>query len=265
MNKNKVPKIGLALGSGGAKGLSHIGVIKFLVKNNIPINYIAGSSIGALIGGIYAVTQNIEEIENEVLNSNWKKIFSLLDPIFKGGLIGGKKVEKFVGKYTNQKTFNEINIKLKIIATDIDTGNTVIIDKGNIATAIRASISFPLLFKPIKINEKFLADGGLSMPVPVDVVKKMGANIVIAVNLDGSYFDKVNDSRKTKYYNTVNNSLNILKYHLANYNIENANIIVTPRTGNVSWSKFLDGKNTITAGEKAMAEKFNELKKLIDV
>ncbi len=264
MNKNKRPKIGLALGSGGAKGLSHIGVIKFLEEKNIPISYIAGSSIGALIGGVYAVKKDIEEIENEVLNNNWKKIFSLLDPIFKGGLIGGKKVEKLIEKYTNQKKFNETNIKLKIIATDIDTGNTVIIDRGDIATAIRASISFPLLFKPIKIDGKTLADGGLSMPVPVDVTKKMGADIVIAVNLDGSYFDKASDSKKTKHYNTANNSLNILKYHLANYNIENADIVVTPKTGSVSWGKFLDGKNTINAGEKAMTKKFNDLKKLID-
>ncbi len=265
MTKENAPKIGLALGSGGAKGLSHIGVIKFLEKNNIKIDYIAGSSIGALIGGVYAVTKNIDEIEAEVLNNNWKKIFHLLDPIFKGGLIGGKRVEKFIEKYTKQKKFNETIIKLKIIATNFDNGEPVIIDKGDVATAIRASISFPLLFKPMKINNKTLADGGLSIPIPVDVVKKMGADIVIAVNLDGSYFDKVNDSKKTKYYNMTNNSLNILKYHLANYNLKNANIIVTPETGDVGWNKFLDGKNVINAGEKAMQGKFDELKKIITI
>lgn len=263
MNSKKRKKIGLALGSGGAKGLSHIGVIKILEENNIPIDYIVGSSIGALVGGAYAVTKNINQIEEEVLNSNWKKIFSLLDPIFKGGLIGGKKVEKFIEKYTDHKKFTETKIKLKIIATDIDNGVPVILEKGNIATAIRASISFPLLFKPIEINGKILADGGLSIPVPVDIVRKMGADIVIGVNLDGSYFDKSSDHKKTKYYNITNNSLNILKYHLANYNIKNADIIVTPKTGNVSWSKFIDGKNIIRAGEKSMSVKIDELKKLI--
>ncbi len=263
MNKKETKKIGLALGSGGAKGLSHIGVIKLLEDNNIPIDFIAGSSIGALIGGAYAVTKDIKQIEDEVLNNNWKKIFSLLDPIFKGGLIGGKKIEKFIEKYTKKKHFGEINIKLKVIATDINSGEASILDKGSIATAIRASISFPLLFKPIEINGKVLADGGLSMPIPVDVARKMGADIVIGVNLDGSYFDKVNDLKKTKHYNTANNSLNILKYHLANYNIKNADIIVTPKTGEVSWNKFIDGKNIIRAGEKAMSEKMNALKKII--
>ncbi len=265
MKSKKTPKIGLALGSGGAKGLSHIGVIKFLVENNIPIDYIAGSSIGALIGGTYAVTKNITEIEKEVLDNNWKKIFSLLDPVFKGGVISGKKVEKFIEKYTKQKKFNEIDIKLSVIATDVNSGRAEIIKRGDVASAIRASISFPLFFKPIKFGGKTLADGGLSIPVPVDVVKEMGADIVIAVNLDGSYFDISNDRKKTKFYNVANNSLNILKYHLANYNIENADIVVTPKTGNVNWSKFIDGKNIIIAGEKAMSKEFNNLKKIIGV
>ncbi len=255
-------KIGLALGSGGAKGLSHIGVIKVLHEAGIKFDYIAGSSIGALIGGAYACCGDISKIEEEVINSNWKKIFALIDPVFKGGLIGGIKVKKFIENYTQRKDFSDLGNKLAIVATDFDTGDPVVITKGDIATAIRASISFPLLFKPVKIDNKTLADGGLSTPVPVNIVREMGADIVIAVNLDGSYFKSGKKIRRG-YYDTANDSINILKYHLANYNIKRADIVITPQTGDVKWNKFADGGEITLSGELAAKKNLKKIRDMI--
>ncbi len=260
MKKNK---LGLVLGSGGAKGLSHIGVIKVLEENNISIDFIAGSSIGALVGGVYASTKNISIIEEVVLSTDWKKIFSLIDPAFKGGLLGGDKVKSFIKKYIGKDNFEDLLIPLSVVATNLKDGMPVVYNKGDVVTAIRASISFPLLFRAVKIDEVVLADGGLSLPVPVSVVKEMGADVVLAVNLDGDYFNKDHQKTKTRFYNTANNSLNILRYHLAKHNSKEADIVILPKTGGVNWDKFVKGKEVIASGEEAMREKIDDLKKLL--
>ncbi len=262
--KKKKLKVGLALGSGGAKGLSHIGVIKVLEENNISIDYIAGSSIGSLIGGAYAVEKDIKKVEKVVVETNWKKVFKLIDPALKGGLINGAKVKKFLDEHTHGASFKDLKIPLAVVSTNLKNGTPVISTKGEVAAAIRASISFPLLFKPFKINNQNLGDGGLSIPVPVSVVREMGADIVIAVNLDGDYFNEEHAKERVRFYQVANNSLNILRHHLAVFNTEGADLVILPKTGDISWGKFLDGRSVIYNGEKAMRAKIDELKSLLE-
>ncbi len=264
MKSRKKIKIGLALGSGGAKGLSHIGVIKVLEKNNISIDYVAGSSIGALVGGAYAATKDIRKIEKVVLDADLRKAFSLIDPALRSGLIGGKKVKDFIESQTKEKKIEDLLIPFSVVATDLKNGESVIIKKGDAAQAIRASISFPLVFKPIKIKKRVLGDGGLSLPVPVRVVKEMGADVVIAVNLDSNYFDRRNVREKLGFYGVASNSLNILRFHLAENNTKEADVTILPKTGNISWSKFIKGKDVIASGEKAAKRKINHLKRVIE-
>jgi len=261
MTELKRPKIGLALGSGSAKGLAHIGVIKVLEENNIPIDFIAGSSIGAMIGGAYASGLSIKEIEAIALSTNWRKVFFVLfEPKLRQGLIGGEKVKKFIESYIDGKDFKDCKIPFVAVATDLRTGEAVILDKGKMASAIRASVSIPLVFKPVKINGRTLADGGLSAPVPVEIVKSMGADMVIAVNLDKHYCDK---KYKPGWYNIVNDSLNILRHHLAHLNMEKADIIIDINTGKSSWYKFVNGQDKILAGEEATKIILPHLKELI--
>lgn len=255
-------KIGLALGSGGARGLAHIGVIKVLEENNIPINFIAGSSIGSLIGGLYAAGLTIKEIEKIALETNWRQIFSVLfDPYFKQGLISGKKLEKIIKNYLQEKNFEDCKITFSAVATDLKTGEIVIFNKGKISSAIRASMSIPLIFKPVEINGRFLADGGLSSPIPVEVVKSMGADIVIAVNLDKHYYD---ENKKPKLYDIINDALNILRHHLALANIKNADIVIEVNLSKNYWYQFVNGRNKILAGEKATKEILPKLLKIIN-
>jgi len=240
----KRPKIGLALGSGGPKGLAHIGVIKILEENNIPIDFIAGSSIGALIGGFYSATKDIGQVEKIALNANWRQLLSLIDPSLQRGLIGGEKIKKFVERHIGKIKFQDLKIPFSAITTDLKTGEIISINQGEVASAIRASISIPLVFKPVERKGRLLADGGLSLPVPVKTARRMGAELVIAVNLDADYFAN-NDNNKTNlgFYKIANNSINLLRYHLASWNIKEADIIVEPKfgikLGIVRWNKFL--------------------------
>jgi NTE family protein len=260
MTKLKQPKIGLALGGGSSKGLAHIGVIKILEENNIPIHFIAGSSIGAIVGGCYATGLSVRKMEEITLATNWRKLFSLVDPRLKQGLIGGRKIQAFIETYVGGKKFEDCKIPFAAVATDLKTGEAVILNKGEITQAIRASISLPLIFTPVEMGGRTLIDGGLSMPVPVKVVKSMGADIVIAVNLNKYYCDK---KPKSNWYDITNNSLNILRYHLASSNISNADVVIEINVGKNSWYRFDSGQDKIVTGEKATKMVLSKLQEVI--
>ncbi len=177
-------KVGLALGSGSARGISHLGVIQALEENDIPIDAIAGTSIGAFVAAIYA-TDKIESYREFVLKLNWRMILSYFDVVFpKSGLLEGKKVHDLFSMHTKAQTFDDFRIPVKMVATDLTTGQAVIMDSGNIIEAIRASISVPGVFTPVVADGRVLVDGGLVNPIPVDVARSMSVDIVIAVNLN---------------------------------------------------------------------------------
>ena len=180
----KRPKIGLALGSGSARGLSHIGVIKVLEKNKVPIDYISGTSIGALIGGHYATFLDIKELEKMALKITKRDLVKLLDvSLPKNSLIKGKKIRNLIQEKMGNQTFSHTKIPLTIIATDLESGKEVIMNRGKLVDAMQASISIPGIFSPVELNGKLLIDGGVTNSTPVDVVKKMGADIIIGVDL----------------------------------------------------------------------------------
>ena len=262
MAKSKRPKIGLALGSGGSRGLAHIGVIKALEENNIPIDFIAGSSIGAMVGGFYAARLSIKKMEEISLETNWRRMFSLVDPHLKQGLISGEKVKTFIEGYVDGKKIEDCKIPFVAVATDLKTGEIVILNKGEMAQAIRASISIPLVFKPVEIDGKTLADGGLSAPVPVEIVQGMGADIIIAINLDKHYHD---EEWKPGWYDIANGSLNILRHHLALSNVASADMVINIDVGkNNYWYQFINGQDKILTGEKATKEILPRLQEIIN-
>jgi NTE family protein len=203
-------KIGLALGEGGKRFYIHIGVLKALESEGIKLDYIAGTSIGSLIGGLYALWEDIDKIEEYVLSLNFNKYYLFprediklqnidetpfiifYSDISKGkigaellkGLMDGKIIRDEIDRLTNRASFEyDLKIPFKVVTTDLITGEKVVIDQGRISNAIAASMSVPGLFIPFKFEDKMLVDGGLIDPVPVDVVREMGADIVIGVNL----------------------------------------------------------------------------------
>lgn len=177
-------KLGLALGSGSSRGWAHIGVIRALEEAGLHVNFVAGTSIGALVGAVYA-SGGIDELEDIVLRLDWKKITYFVDMVLpKSGLIDGKKISAFVQSHTKGVTIEELQIPFCAVATDLYTGSEVAIKQGDIIEAVRASISVPGIFTPVRKNDGILVDGGLVNPVPVDIVRQMGADFVIAVDLN---------------------------------------------------------------------------------
>ena len=183
--KKKGLKIGLALGGGSARGLAHVGVILALEAYNIPIDIIAGTSIGSVIGGLYASGATIEQLEEVALSIKKSKTLFMIDPVFPhSGLINGDRIEKMLNQFAlEDKTFDDLKIPFAAVATEIGSGAEVILNQGKVIDAVRASISIPGIFTPVKYENYYLVDGGVVNPVPVDVVKMMGADIIIAVSL----------------------------------------------------------------------------------
>ncbi len=209
------PRIGLVLSGGGARGLSHVGVLKVLEEARVPVDLIVGTSMGAIIGGLYASGMNADEIEREILELEWGGIFEareprqklsqrrkeedfLLSPVLRVGFANGefrlptgavstRALEAMLRRYTlptrHLTRFDDLPTPFRAVATDLETGEAVILQDGDLAAALRASMSVPGFFAPLEWNGRILGDGGLVNNLPVDVARAMGADVVIAVNI----------------------------------------------------------------------------------
>ncbi len=183
---NSIPsgRIGLALGSGSARGWAHIGVIHALEEAGFTVDCVAGTSIGALVGAVYS-SGKLFEMEEAVLRLDRKQILMFSDVVLpKSGLIDGRKITNLIEKYVLDTSLEDLPLPLRIIATDLTTGGEVVLQKGNIVEAVRASFSLPGVFIPVRKDGNLLVDGGLVNPVPVSAAKNMGADFVIAVDLN---------------------------------------------------------------------------------
>lgn len=180
-SKKQRPKVGIALSGGAVRGISHIGILKVLENKKIPIDFISGTSIGAMIGALYASRIGIKKIENIVKTTEWRKLVDFTIP--KTGFIAGKRIERYIGELIDHKNFEDLSIPLSIVSTELNRGEKVVFNQGNLTKAIRASISLPGVFEPVIQGNSIFVDGGLVDPIPVDIVKEMGADIVITVDL----------------------------------------------------------------------------------
>lgn len=178
-------KVGLVLGSGASRGWAHIGAIEALHDAGIPIHLVAGCSVGAFVGAIFA-SGGLEQLKKYVIEMNGKSMFSFSDlTLIRSGLLDGdKKLRELFCMHSDKKNFDELEIPLKVVAADMHSGDQVVLDSGDLLKALRASMSFPGLFAPTCHKNRWLIDGGVVDPVPVGVARAMGADIVIAVNLD---------------------------------------------------------------------------------
>lgn len=186
--KNK--KVGLALGSGSARGWAHIGVIQALSEAGVPVDYVAGTSMGALVGSFYA-SDHLTALREFALEMDWKQIVYFFDVVFpRSGLIDGIKVQNFVREHVGSVNIEDLGTPFSAIATDLTKGTEVVIESGDIIEAVRASISLPGIFTPVQQNDMYLVDGGLVNPVPVTAVRAMGADYIIAVDLNHDILEK---------------------------------------------------------------------------
>lgn len=182
--RNDNLKIGLALSGGAAKGLAHIGVIKAIEEAGIQVDFISGSSMGALVGAAYASGVPIDTLEKVAIGTDLKTVAKLFRPgLSPSGFVDGKKVKEFLYTLYGDKKIEDLPIPFTATAADISTGKLYIISKGSLIEAVRASISIPIVFTPVKHRDNLLVDGGLVDPLPIDIVKEMGADYIIAVHV----------------------------------------------------------------------------------
>ncbi|MDE1173547.1 MAG: patatin-like phospholipase family protein [Parvibaculaceae bacterium] len=189
------PKIGLALGSGGARGWAHIGVLRVLAREGIVPDIVSGTSIGALVGGCY-VAGKLDELEDFAIGLTRRRILGLLDfRLPASGLIGDSKLEKLLGEHLGDTLIEDMDRVFVSVATELATGHEVWMHEGNLIQAMRASYAIPGLFPPVLHERRWLIDGALVNPVPVSVCRALGARVVIAVNLNTDPFDRSGQSR----------------------------------------------------------------------
>jgi NTE family protein len=259
--------LGLALGSGGIRGLAHVGVIRTLLKHDIPIDFIAGASIGAWVGAHYALFQDLERLEEFTVNKKEEKLRILLEPSFKGGLVGGERTRKLLTEWLEDASFEETKIPLSIVATDLYKRESVIFSSAALVPAVQASMAIPGLFKPVSHHGRVLVDGGVTNPVPSDIVKKMGADVVLAVSLDRIPGDSEIPTKGLGMLAVANRTIEIMRYYLAKNCVHSADLIVEPLVENfASWSQYFRkdvGQEVVHAGEQEMEKYIPELKKLL--
>ncbi|MFC1666223.1 patatin-like phospholipase family protein [Nanoarchaeota archaeon] len=263
-------KIGLVLGGGGAKGFAHIGVLKFLEEKNIPIDYVAGTSIGAIIGALYCLGYSSFEIEKIAKTTKFKQLFDLTLP--KKGLIKGEKIEIYLKHLFENKKFSDLKKPLFVVSTDIINFHEVIFNKGDLTKAVRASISIPGIFHPVPNKNKILVDGGVLNNLPIDVLQKK-ADSIIAVNLEkGKIKQPIYETANSKKENTE--SINIINILLNSYTMiianqlknmaDNPNILIlSPDLEKISIKDFNKSEQGILKGYEIAKKNFNKIKVLL--
>lgn len=248
-------KIGLALGGGGARGFAHIGIIKALQDLNVPIDYVAGTSMGAVVGAWYALYENVDDIENrlEGLKGRDLKLVSAIVRKNAKPILKNQSVLQIIDEFFHDAKFEDCRIPFKAVATDVKTGNEVTIDKGSLNQAIKASAAIPVVFRPVEINNQLLVDGGLSRPIPADIVKNMGADVVIAVDVSAKWIDISEDLTKAvrwqSVYSTFSDMLAAVSQQISKEVLKaNADVVLRPSVMGYNWLEFKDAEDIIAAG-----------------
>lgn len=263
VKKNKT--IGLVLGCGGARGIAHIGVLKVLEKNKIKPDFLVGSSMGAIIAGAYALGKGADEIAEVALSFNNRvKLGKMFDiNLSVGSLIKSDKIVSFLNEFFGGATFDDLKIPLAIAATDLESGEEVIIKKGSIALAAQASSAVPGLFPPVKYEGKYLIDGGIVNPTPIDIAEKMGADEIIAVDLIMN--KRMDFASDPKLINVLLQAYEIVRAQAVVRKLEKVTkdtIIIKPQIrGTLETLKFYDIGRFIKAGEDAAEKMIVEINK----
>ncbi len=267
-------KVGLALGSGSARGLAHIGVLKVLRHHGVPIDMIAGTSIGAVVGASYAVAGNIARMQEIARDMSRIHVLSLVDlTLPRTGLIAGRRIttwgKSLIGRDIQ---FTDLKTPFACVATDIMTGQEVVIREGSVLEAVRASISIPGVFSLTKRGGKYLADGGLVNPVPVRTVRQMGADFVIAVNVmpdiaagqpQSVAGKSIKESRPPSLIEVLMQSVYIGSHWLARASSDGADLVIEPHVAHIRPGEFHRAEECILEGQLAAEDSMPDLKRLL--
>ena len=246
-------KIGLALGGGAVLGAAHIGVLRALEEMDVEVSFITGTSIGAFVGALYAFGNTSKDIEEIALELKWMDISGIA--IFESGLLSNAKLGKLLSKSMEDKKIEDAEIPLAVVATDITSGDKVVIDKGAVAQAVMASTCIPGVFSPVEFDEKLLVDGGIVENIPIDTVKNMGAEYVIGVDLNAKKMYNKPDS----ILDVMINSFHFTLKAAAKYQTQDANLLITPDLSKFNMISTDQIKDLIEQGYKDAKEQLEKV------
>ncbi|MBI5213834.1 MAG: patatin-like phospholipase family protein [Nitrospirae bacterium] len=251
-------KIALVLGAGASKGFAHIGVLKVLESNKIPVHMLVGTSAGSFVGSMYAYGYDAFQLQKIAISIERGEIVDLTIP--DNGFIKGDLLENYVNKTLKNTPLEKLRMPFYAVATNVQTGQEVVFGKGNTGSAVRASCSIPGIFRPVKISGQMYVDGGVVSPVAVDAAKKMGADIVIAVDISAD----LNNFQPESTIETILQSIGIMYSKMATIQLAKADVVIKPRVGHIGSADFNKRHEAIIEGEKAAMEAMPKINAIID-
>jgi NTE family protein len=256
------PKVGLVLGGGAARGFAHVGVIRVLEQEKIPIDLVVGTSVGSLIGALYAAEADSFELEWSAFQLQKDDLFDygVMNVVMGMGLAKGEKLEQFVRSRSKVANIENLKIPFAAVATDLNWGAKVVLDRGPVARAVRASSAIPGVFQPVQLDGKLLIDGGVVDSIPVSVARAKGADLVIAVDIG-------EDVGRTNITNAIDVTLqatNIMFALNAAHARKDADVLITPRVGDVTMLDFSQKKRCMEAGIEAARAAVPQIRAAVD-
>lgn len=256
----KPAKIAVVLGAGASKGFAHIGVLKVLEAQRVPIHIVVGTSAGSIVGSLYASGKNAFELQEIAMKMERDKVIDYDWKVWKGGLIKGEKLENFINANVNHTPIEKLKIPYYAVATNASTGEEMVFGRGNTGIAVHASCSVPGVFQPVKIGNNTYVDGGLVSAVAVDVALRFGADVVIAVDISGGLDQKT----PSGVMDTMGKTVDIMYMRNINAQLKNADIVIRPNVKEIGSTEMEKVNLAIFEGEKAAMAVMPEISRVIN-
>jgi NTE family protein len=257
---SKTAKIALVLGAGSSKGFAHIGALKVLEMNHVPINMIVGTSVGSAVGSLYAYGYDAFQLQRISFSIQKGDIVDFILPLPTNGFIWGEKLEEFINKTLNNTPMEKLKIPFYAVATDIQNGQEVVFGSGNTGQAVRASCSIPGIFRPVRIGDRMYVDGGVVSPIAVDAARRLGADIVIAVDISS----EVDRTKPESTIATIFQAFDIMYSKLGQIQLPRADVVIRPKVDYIGSSDFSKRHEATLEGEKAAMEALPQIMQIIN-
>jgi NTE family protein len=250
-------KVALVLGAGAARGFAHIGVIKVLEENSIPVNMVVGTSAGSFVGSLYAAGYDGFQLQKIALDVDKSDIADLCIP--DNGFIKGDKLEAFVNRMVKNVPLEKLRLPFYAVATDIQSGQEAVFATGNTGEAVRASCSIPGVFRPATFGGRMYVDGGVVSPIAVDAARARGADLIIAVDISSD----LDRSKPQGTIDTILQAVNIMYSKISSIQLPRADVVIRPKVGKIGSSDFDKRNEAIMEGEKAAIQAMPKIKAAI--
>lgn len=255
----KPPKLGLALGGGAARGFAHVGVIQVLEEAGIQPQLVVGTSAGSLVAALYASGKNGAQLQRVAETMEEATLTDWTIPWLSRGMMRGDALARYVSSQTGGRRIEDVRVPLGIVATDLHSGQGMLFQRGDIATAVRASSAVPSVFEPVRIGGRDYVDGGLVSPVPVRYARQMGADLVVAVDISSA----PEGNKASDMLQILLQTFTIMSKSINGFELKEADVVVRPALNNVGSAAFGERRRSIEAGRQAMLQALPQLREML--